>query len=348
MNIIPENDHAAPRRVQQYTSIQVLRGLAALMVVVYHLPAALGMLDLRIPILNSGVDLFFVISGFVMVLSTENRRRDHRAFLMQRFTRVVPFYWVMTFLMVAALWLFAGRAVSLEQTTNSLLFIPYLDTVTGYVQPVLGVGWTLNLEILFYILFAATMGFGRLTQMAAVGVVFAIAVAARIVFKPAADTLLFFYTTPVLFEFLAGMALGHLVGRLARLPVVLGASAIVFAIMSVLVMVLGFNLPRTLAQGIPALILVAACISLASYFRLFAPRVLARLGDASYSLYLTHPIVLLATAPVVASANLSPWLAGAVIVTACIAVCLASYSFIEKPLLAILRMSRSAHQVKAQ
>ncbi|MER8526867.1 acyltransferase [Mesorhizobium sp. M0814] len=184
--------------------------------------------------------------------------------------------------------------------------------------------------------------------MAAVGVVFAIAVAARIVFKPAADTVLFFYTTPILFEFLAGMALGHLVRGLTRLPVFLGASAIVFAIMSVLVMVLGFNLPRTLAQGIPALILVAACISLESYFRLFAPRVLAILGDASYSLYLTHPIVLLATAPVVASANLSPWLAGVVIVTACIAVCLASYSFIEKPLLAISRMSRSAHQVKAQ
>ncbi|MER8940053.1 hypothetical protein NKH82_11125, partial [Mesorhizobium sp. M0915] len=101
-------------------------------------------------------------------------------------------------------------------------------------------------------------------------------------------------------------------------------------------------------QSLPALILVAACISLESYFRLLAPRVLARLGDASYSLYLTHPIVLLATAPVVASANVSPWLAGMVIVTACIAVSLASYSFIEKPLLAISRMSLSAYQVKAQ
>ncbi|MER9057107.1 acyltransferase [Mesorhizobium sp. M0213] len=348
MNIIPQNDHASPRRIQQYTSVQILRGLAALMVVIFHLPAALGMLDLDIPVLNSGVDLFFIISGFVMVLSTENRRPDHRAFLMQRFTRVVPFYWIMTFLMVAALWLIAGRAVSLEQTTNSLLFIPYLDTVTGYVQPVLGVGWTLNLEILFYILFAATMSFGKWTQMAAVGVVFAIAVAVRIIFKPAADTVLFFYTTPILFEFLAGMALGHLVGRLTRLPAVLGASALVFAIMSMLVMVLGFNLPRTLAQGLPALILVAACIRLESYFRLFAPRVLARLGDASYSLYLTHPIVLLATAPVVASANVSPWLAGMVLVAACIAVSLASYSFIEKPLLAISRMSLSAYQVKAQ
>ncbi|MER8958250.1 hypothetical protein [Mesorhizobium sp. M0701] len=192
--------------------------------------------------------------------------------------------------MVAALWLFAGRAVSLEQITNSLLFIPYLDTVTGYVQPVLGVGWTLNLEILFYILFAATLGFGRLTQMAMIGVVFAIAVAASIVFKPAADTVLFFYTTPILFEFLAGMALGHLVGRLARLPTVLGVSALVFAIVSMLVMVLGFNLPRTLAQGIPALILVAGCISLESYFRLFCSSpagkvgrcLLLSLSDASY------------------------------------------------------------------
>ncbi|MER9030789.1 acyltransferase family protein [Mesorhizobium sp. LNJC405B00] len=77
MNVIPDNDHAAPRRIQQYTSIQTLRGLAALMVVIYHLPVALGVLDLPIPILNSGVDLFFVISGFVMVLSTENRHRDH-------------------------------------------------------------------------------------------------------------------------------------------------------------------------------------------------------------------------------------------------------------------------------
>lgn len=348
MNVIPENDHSAPRRVQQYTSIQILRGLAALMVVIYHLPAALGMLELGLPILNSGVDLFFVISGFVMVLSTENRRRDHRAFLMQRFTRVVPFYWVMTFLMVAALWLFAGRAVSLEQITDSLLFMPYLDTASGYVQPVLGVGWTLNLEILFYILFAATMGAGRPTQMAMIGIVFAIAVAARIIFKPAADTVLFFYTTPILFEFLAGMALGHLVGRLVRLPAFLGASAVVFGVVSMLVMVLGFSLPRTLAQGIPALILVAGCITLESYFRVFAPRVLARLGDASYSLYLTHPIVLLATAPVVASVNVSPWIAGTVIVTACIAVSLASYSFIEKPLLQISRMSLSAYQVRAE
>ena len=318
------------------------------MVVIYHLPSALGLLDLNIPVLSGGVDLFFVISGFVMVLSTQNRRHDPRAFLMQRFTRIVPFYWVMTFVMAVALSMFAGRASSVGQIADSLLFIPYLDTATGYVQPVLGVGWTLNLEVMFYILFAATMGLSRLPQMAAIGFVFAAAVAARIVFKPADDTVLFFYTSPIMFEFLAGMALGHLAGRLARLPVPMAVSAVVFAIVSVLVMVLGLDLPRTVAQGIPAMILVVGCLGLESYFQRYAPRVLAKLGDTSYSLYLTHTIVLLAVTSVVASANISPWIAGAGIVAVCAAVSLASYRFIEVPLLALSRAGFAARHAKAQ
>lgn len=338
--------HAAPRRIRQYMSIQILRGLAALMVVVFHLPSALGALDLDIPVLNGGVDLFFIISGFVMVVSTRDGRRDRRAFLMQRFTRIVPLYWVMTFVMAAALLVFAGRASSPGQIIDSLLFIPYLDTATGFVQPVLGVGWTLNLEILFYVLFAATMVFGTLTQMALIGFVFAAAMAARIVFKPAADTVLFFYTTPIQFEFLAGMALGHVAGRLARLPAALAVSAVVLAVASALVMVLGFDMPRTLAQGIPALFLVMGCVALEPYFRRFAPRILIRLGDASYSLYLTHTIVLLAAAPVVAAAHVSPWIAGPAVVVACAAVSLVSYGFVEKPLLALSRTSIPVRRVR--
>ncbi len=347
MSTFLHKDSAARRPLQQYTSIQVLRGLAALMVVVYHLPAALNVPDLNVPLLNGGVDIFFVISGFVMVLSTESRRPDHFAFLKQRLTRIVPFYWVMTCLMAAALWVFAGRVSTPHDLINSLLFVPYLDQATGYVQPVLGVGWTLNLEILFYILFAATMSFGKLSQMAAIGIVFATAIAARIVFEPAEETVLFFYTTPMLFEFLAGMALGHLAGRLRRLPDLLGVSATVLAIVSALVMASGFDLPRTIAQGLPALMLVAGCLTLENHFRLYAPRLLARLGDASYSLYLTHPIVLLALTPIVAGANVLPWISGIAVVVACIAIALASFSFIEKPLLAISRMRFSAHQVKA-
>lgn len=338
---------AAARRTPQYVSIQVLRGVAALMVVFFHLPGALGLPDLHIPVLSGGVDLFFVISGFVMVVSTRDRPRDPRAFLVQRFRRIVPFYWVMTLVMALALLVFLGRGSSPGQLVSSLMFIPYLDGATGFVQPVLGVGWTLNLEILFYLLFAASMGFGAWRQLAALGAVFAALVVARFVFKPAADTVLFFYTTPMLFEFLAGMALGHLTGRLARLSVPLAGAAIGLAVVSVLVMVLGSELPRTLAQGLPALLLVVGCLGLEGYFRRYAPRFLIHLGDASYSLYLTHTIVLLALTPVVAGAGLSPWIAGAAVVVACVLVSLASYRFIEQQLLALSRRGRAPRRLEA-
>ena len=338
-SLILTDSRTHKHQTQQYTSIQILRGFAALMVVFYHMPSALGLNHIDIPVLNSGVDLFFVISGLVMVLSTKDGRHDQRTFLMLRFTRIIPLYWIMTFFMAAAITAFAGRAVSLEEIIKSLLFIPYLDTATGFVQPVLGVGWTLNLEILFYTLFAATMTFGALRQIAAIGALFALAVIARVVLKPADTTVLFFYTSPILFEFLGGMVLGHLVGRLEHWPASLSISAVVFAVASALVMRLGFDLPRTVAQGIPAMILVAGCVGLDARFQRFAPSILSKLGDASYSLYLTHTITLLAITPVVARTNVSPWIAGGVIVMVCVVVSLASYAFIEKPLLIMSRMS---------
>ncbi len=346
--VMKEGQRAAVRNFQQYMSIQVLRGIAAAMVVVYHLPRPLGMLELDIPVLNAGVDLFFVISGFVMVVSTQNRRHDYGGFLMQRFTRIVPFYWVMTFVMAAALWLFTSRAVSLQEMADSLLFIPYRDMVTGFVQPVLGVGWTLNLEILFYILFAVTMALGTWKQLAIVGFVFAVAVVARVIFKPAADTVLFFYTSPILFEFLAGMALGHLAGRLARVPAPLAALAALSGIPVMVLFVLGLNLPRTLAQGLPALVIVAGCVSLEDHFRRFSPRLLASSGDASYSLYLTHSIVMIPAVPIIAAAGVSPWLSGAVLIIVCIAISLATYRFVEKPILAVSRLGLMGRPVKAQ
>jgi len=303
----------------------------------YHLPSALDLPGLTVPILNAGVDLFFVISGFVMVHSTRNRQHAPRTFLIQRFTRIVPFYWAMTFLMIAALWIFVGRPSTPEQIVKSLLFIPYLDTATGYVQPILGVGWTLNLEIIFYGLFALTMALGTLWQMVAIGVVFAIAVIARIAVEPAADTVLFFYTTPILFEFLAGMVVGHLTGHLARCPLPLAVSMIAFAIVSALVMRFSLDLPRSVSQGIPAILLVAACIRLETAFRAYTPRMLARLGDASYSLYLTHTIVLLVATPAIANLDLSPWIAGGITVMACVIVAMASYRLVEIPLLNLSR-----------
>jgi exopolysaccharide production protein ExoZ len=328
------------------TSVQVLRGIAALMVVIFHVPTAIGLRDLNIPILSSGVDMFFVISGFVMVLATAERRRDAVTFVAQRFKRIVPFYWVMTLVMAGSLLLFSERVVSLEEIAKSMLFVPYLDTTSGFVQPVLGVGWTLNLEILFYLLFAATMALSALAQVATIGLIFAGAVLARIIFSPADDTVLFFYTTPVLFEFLAGILIGYQLHRIRRLPTAVGALAVGFAVISIFVMRFGFTLPRTAEQGIPAAMMVVGCIRLEHYFKKYAPMALSRLGDASYSLYLVHPIVLLAAAPIVAATNVSHWLSGGFVVSVCIVASMVTYKYVEKPILAVSRLCQFPRTAK--
>src|SRR5690606_6137053 len=83
-----------------YSSVQVLRAIAASMVVIFHLPAYIGYEDVFIPVLHGGVDLFFVISGFVMMVSTTDKRHDPVSFLKKRFMRIVPLYWLGTIAML--------------------------------------------------------------------------------------------------------------------------------------------------------------------------------------------------------------------------------------------------------
>jgi exopolysaccharide production protein ExoZ len=329
------DSRVAAARPQKFTSVQVLRGLAALMVVFYHLPAPLGAAS---PFLNAGVDIFFVISGFVMVASTQNAPRDAGMFLLQRFIRIVPLYWILTFVMAGTLWLVMGRLVSSEELVRSLFFIPYRDDISSFVQPVLGVGWTLNLEILFYLLFAFTLALGATRQMLLIGAVFAAAVVLRVVLKPADDTVLFFYTTPILFEFLAGMALGHLAVKVRQLPLTLGLACALLALVAFAAMAIDPSMPRIIAQGVPAALLVAACLRLEDWFRTIGSRSgLAQLGDASYSLYLVHVPVLLVVAPVIVVMHMAQWLGATIAIAACVAAALVCYRLIEQPLLALLR-----------
>lgn len=126
--------------------LELLRFLAALAVVFYHIPS--------IGVGHFGVDIFFVISGFVMMLSTSNASSQ---FLLKRVIRIVPLYWLAT-LGVFTIALVAPNVLrstdaSLIDLTKSLMFIPFDKNGVGH-QPVLAVGWTLNYEMYFYALFA--------------------------------------------------------------------------------------------------------------------------------------------------------------------------------------------------
>lgn len=162
-------------------NIQLLRGLAALAVVVYHTNFTIfGGAHTEF----QAVSVFFVISGFIM---THLSRNDAGQFMVRRLTRVVPIYWVVTMgsfawtnqgfsnpLYVVPLWaqwsvsqpslILAwiadhhglGSVSAWSNLVKSLLFVPYINAA-GDPHPILGVGWTLNLEMFFYVAFAVAL-----------------------------------------------------------------------------------------------------------------------------------------------------------------------------------------------
>ena len=133
--------------------IQVLRFFAAFSVMMVHLPIiGFGIW---------GVDIFFVISGFIMMYVTENNQKN---FLIKRIIRIVPLYWILTLgvFSIAIFYpdLLNNTTANFEHLIKSLFFVPFDKNSSGHF-PILFLGWTLNFEIIFYILFSISLFFQK-------------------------------------------------------------------------------------------------------------------------------------------------------------------------------------------
>lgn len=146
-------------------AIQVLRGLAAMLVVLFH---AIKLLDHRkdislgilwsTPCLHDfgavGVDLFFVISGFAMAEAVSGKRTKRASdFLAERFVRIIPLYWLLSLISAVALAQVLGWNFTSAQIANSMTQLPLWDGLK-FEAPVLSVGWTLMFEWAFYLVVA--------------------------------------------------------------------------------------------------------------------------------------------------------------------------------------------------
>jgi exopolysaccharide production protein ExoZ len=302
-------------------SIQYLRALAAIAVVAFHSGRAtiLG---------QAGVDVFFVISGFIMWMVTE-RPVGPASFLWHRILRIVPLYWIATLLMAA------HRQSSVADTAMSLLFWPHRDP-DGQIWPVLVQGWTLNFEMFFYLLFAASLLLPRRWQIGALTLVLCGLGAAGIALRPsgaAAAT----YTSPLLLEFLAGIWLSEITRR-GYLP----RSRIAWAMIAVAAVAFLLSLRgptpeicRFAVWGIPSLLAVAGVLALEVDRGMPSIGGLKLLGDGSYSIYLFHPFLLRTVEkPLVRFPAPVPVAAVVIVGTA---VGLAVYVCVERPLTAWLR-----------
>lgn len=331
-----------------------MRALAAFLVVLYHarLLTPLGQ-ALPLDFGRAGVDIFFVISGFIIqhVAARDDAGRPG-AFMAKRLIRVVPLYWMLTVLIgvvVPFLPALAGQAgvPDAGMVIRSLLFVPYFDG-SGQIHPVLFIGWTLNYEMFFYVLFAAGLLVrSALTRLVALSIVLMALVAIGFAARPDSAVGIT-YTSPLLLEFGAGLWLHGLwqrqsdrsfgaTSRLAARLVMAGASLALVA-----GAILWPTIPDVLKWGIPAVAIVASALMLERPDGRVRHPLLLRLGEASYAIYLVHPLVIKATSVVAASLfRDAPTLLQAALLLATLLIVgaagIAVNMLIERPLLVILR-----------
>lgn len=275
-------------------SVQVLRAIAASSVVFYHVPF--------IRRGSFGVDIFFVISGFIIAYISAV---EPKYFLIKRIIRVVPLYWLGTLgvFMVAVLFpgLLKSTTGSLSHLMKSLLFVPYVRADRS-IQPLLFLGWTLEYEMFFYCLFAACLAFGqKLARPIACLSIATIVILGR--FIPFRSTIIHFFTRPIILEFAIGIVAFGVWKRykhsLQKIPLTLACLGSLLAYLSLFVIDAGSlrsylpgygGITEALLRGASSLCLSMCFLSMEGKFRF--PVLALLIGDASYSLYLLHPYVL--------------------------------------------------------
>ena len=267
-------------------SLQYLRAIAATAVVWSH---AAIQVDSYKPFLREtgafGVDIFFVISGFIMVYIAKENDSPVR-FFKNRVKRVVPLYWFFTLLMAAILLfmpaLFKNSSFSLVATLKSLFFVPETSiSDPQHVWPILAPGWSLNYEMYFYGLFAlAILAPYKMRVWVITVAITAIFLLAN--FIGADGPISIFYSSSIVFEFVFGMVLALLFKQGMRLS---NRTSWMLLIVGFALMLLPeFPLPRIVQYGIPALMIVVGTL----YIRIRESSFFVMLGDTSYSLYICH------------------------------------------------------------
>jgi peptidoglycan/LPS O-acetylase OafA/YrhL len=376
MTVDDAPEHRAFPRRPRLDSLQLLRAAAALLVLLYHLvtmgafgwitPDGAPTLPLGyfVAIGFAGVDLFFVISGVVMVLTCYDRFGQPGAsaeFLVRRALRVYPLYWLATAAVLAICWFAPGLAAREKFDAAGIAKSLALWPQTTF--PVVAVGWTLVCEMYFYVVFAVMLLLPRrflpllLAGWAAATIALAAAWdVARLPLTGHDRLLIVPPASPLALEFISGCAIGY-----ASRQTTLRASSLALAFGIILLFIVGggvglispaaaqFGAARLLVFGVAAVAMVYGLVARDFAGGVQAPRWVTFWGDASYSTYLTHVYVLAAVAAVSSRWSLSPiasrWAISTIALAGCAAVAALCHLAIERPL---QRLASRARPARAQ
>ena len=298
---MPEAVASGPAKERQTLhGIQILRGIAASIVVAYHvfLFGHEGTLHSRFTVGAAGVDIFFAISGVVMFLTAPALKPGD--FLMRRIVRIVPLYWLFMALKVALIAVSSHGShrsgLDLAYIVKSFLFIPAIDGV-GNILPLIGVGWTLEFEMYFYLVCTLALLVNPRWLLPICGAVIVTGVAIGLPFlwfghvRPPAPVVLL---SPISIEFIGGMVAAWLWSKGARLPLWgnLILIAIAIAWLSIAPDQTPYAGPRLWWWGAPALLILAAFLGMETQVPFGRLKLPLLIGDASYAIYLVHTAII--------------------------------------------------------
>jgi len=237
-----------------------------------------------------------VLSGYVMLLSLHNKSIDDNSwkrFLIARVCRIVPIYWALLIIKFGLVTVFSNvsfhNSAGIKELVLSALFVPYYNA-EGQISPLLGVAWTLLHEVVFYGILASAIK-SRLDPFLFPSLIIASLVAAGLLL-PSDNAIWRVWTSPLNMLFVAGMLLFKIQTqshkqKIPNLPLLASICACTYFLLG------KENGTSSTIQdlNIPAIIFVFLFLKVESNGNNWATRYGARLGDASYSIYLLHPFV---------------------------------------------------------
>ncbi|WP_458128142.1 acyltransferase family protein [Pseudomonas sp. Z2-11] len=343
-------------------NIQYLRFFAAFLVVLAHSHLQIYGVDARETNLGGfGVDIFFIISGFIMPFiifgglytPTSTATMGAGGFMWRRFTRIWPMYFLTIMMVVFLSWLVSSGWIEHPTKDFEYFFNRYRMDPKWLLQtlsfthwdrpPVLGIGWTLQVEFLFYAAIAVTLIL-RARSLEAIEsglLAFFFIILILSTWSPIASS----FSNAMIVEFMLGMFLYRVISKGALIPKSLAVGVVLMTLPAFLIIEyqglvkLAGSLYRPIAWGLPAFFLVWAALSLEDA----TPRIrwLELLGDASYSLYLVHGFVAPVFVYIWVSNGLVPvvpaWIYLGLYLTACQIAGIAAHLFIEKPITRAIR-----------
>ena len=271
-------------------NLQCLRAFAAINVVYFHTLLASQSYGKSVSIFSiigtwgqNGVDIFFVLSGFVMIhTQIQNPKKIHE-FYFSRLNRIVPIYWLITLFIVLIYFLlpdiFRNLTLDIKKIISSLFFTSQI--VTGEF-PIIIVGWTLEWEMLFYFIFGLSLFLKDIRKIIVLIFLFML-----LIFT--------FSKTLLIFEFFLGVLIGYTFNKVkfseinGLIILIIGIILLLLSIKSGFdpqkyLLVAGFKLDRFFIWGIPSAFIVLGAV----YYRQISNSFLVYLGNASYSIYLVQ------------------------------------------------------------